>query len=103
MALHVLRLAVGRQAHDLVLAGVDLEPGVVGEGGVEQPERVRKGNLPERRQLACPAPTHADVVAHSPTPSMQRTAAVSKGDGIEGRGRVRLVVLAEEDRGSRAS
>ena len=28
-----------------------------------------------------PRPSHADVVAHSPTPSMHRTAAVSNGEG----------------------
>ena len=32
----ILRLAVGREAHHLVLAGIDLEAGVVGEGRVEQ-------------------------------------------------------------------
>ena len=30
------------QSHQLVLAGVDPEPRVVGEGGIEQPQRVRK-------------------------------------------------------------
>ena len=50
--LHVLRPPVGRQPHHLVLARVDLEAGVVGERRVEQAERVREGDLPERRQLA---------------------------------------------------
>ncbi len=50
------RLAVGRQAHQLVLAGVDLEPGVVGEGRIEQPQRMREVDLPQRRQRGCPRP-----------------------------------------------
>src|SRR4029077_16791660 len=40
--LNVFRLAIGREPHDLVLAGVHLEPGVIGEGGIEQTERMRK-------------------------------------------------------------
>ena len=40
--LHVGRLAVGCEPHHLVLAGIDLEAGVVGERGIEQPERVRE-------------------------------------------------------------
>ena len=36
--LHVLGLAVGRQAHDLVLTGVDAEAGEVGERGIQQAE-----------------------------------------------------------------
>ncbi len=43
--IHVLGLAVRRETHHLVLAGVDLEPGVVGERRVEQPERVRPVEL----------------------------------------------------------
>src|SRR3546814_16234682 len=35
------RLAIGREAHHLVFAGVDLEAGVVGEGRVQQPQRGR--------------------------------------------------------------
>ena len=41
----VPRLAVGGQAHQLVLAGVDLEAAEVGEGRVEQAERVGKVEL----------------------------------------------------------
>ena len=40
--LHVARLAVGREAHDLVLAGVDAEARVVCEGRVEHPQAVRE-------------------------------------------------------------
>ena len=51
----VLRLAVGRQAHHLVLAGVHLEAGVVGEGRVEQPQGVREVDLPRHLQLVAVA------------------------------------------------
>ena len=44
-ALREFRLAVGREPHHLVLAGVDLEAGVIGEGRVEQAERMRKVDL----------------------------------------------------------
>ena len=39
------RPPVGGQSHQLVFAGVDSEPRVVGEGGVEQSQRVRKPQL----------------------------------------------------------
>jgi hypothetical protein len=32
--LNIFRLAIGREPHDLVLAGVHLEPKVIGEGGI---------------------------------------------------------------------
>ena len=41
----VFRRAVGRKPHQLVLAGIDLEAGIVGEGGVEQAEAVREMDL----------------------------------------------------------
>ena len=46
-----LRLAVGREAHHLVLARIDLEAGVVGEGRVEQAERVREVDLLQHLEL----------------------------------------------------
>ena len=48
----VARLAIGRQPHQLVLPGIDLEPAVIGDGAVEQPERVRVMDLPQRRHGA---------------------------------------------------
>ena len=77
----VARLAVGREAHQLVLAGVDLEAGEVGERGVEQPERVREVQLLRAARCALPLPMPIDAVAHSPTPSRVRIAASSNGDG----------------------
>jgi hypothetical protein len=49
------RLAVGRKPHHLVLAGVDLEPRVVGEGRVEQPERMREVDLLVHLEPVAPA------------------------------------------------
>ena len=43
--LDVLRLAVGRESHDLVLTGVHPEPGVVGKCGIEEAERMREVRL----------------------------------------------------------
>ena len=43
--LHEPRLAIGREAHHLVLAGVDLEAGVVRERGIQQAQRVREVDL----------------------------------------------------------
>ena len=51
----VLRLAVGGKPHDLVLAGVDLEARVVGEGRVQQAQRMRELELREDRHLVVPA------------------------------------------------
>ena len=41
----IFRLPIGREPHQLVLAGVDAKTGVVGKGRVEQPERVRELEL----------------------------------------------------------
>ena len=42
------RAAVGGEAHQLVLAGVDLEPAEVGERRVQEAERVREADLGDR-------------------------------------------------------
>ena len=65
-------LSVGGEAHQLVLARVHPEPGVVREGRVEQPEgcagrRSRSGSPAARRHRLPEV-----AVAHSPTPSMVR-------------------------------
>ena len=38
--IHIFWLAIGSQAHELVLARIDLETGVIGECGVEQPQGI---------------------------------------------------------------
>ena len=53
----VAGLPVGREAHQLVLAGIHLEAAVVGEGRIQQPERVRKADLVrELEAVAAPTP-----------------------------------------------
>ena len=75
----ILRLAVRGEPHQLVLARVDLEAGEVGERRIEQAERMRESRSPRAASALLPSPIHADVVAHSPTPSMHSTAARSNG------------------------
>ena len=89
-------LAVGREAHQLVLARVHPETGEVGEGRVEEPQGVREGDLAEELELVPLA--HADgggrPLAHAVEGQHGR---LLEGRGVEGRRRVRLVVLGEED------
>ncbi len=54
----VLRLAVGRQPHQLVFAGIHPEAGVIGKGRVQHAQRVREVQLPLRRQLVALAQPH---------------------------------------------
>ena len=51
----VLRLAVGSEAHELVLATVDLEAAVVGEGRVQEADGVRELELREHLEPASTA------------------------------------------------
>ncbi len=53
--LRIFRLAIGREPHHLVLAGIDLEAGVVGEGRIEQPDRVREVDLAPEIERVVPA------------------------------------------------
>ena len=39
------RLAIGRQPHEFVFAGIDAEAAIRGECGIEQPERVREAEF----------------------------------------------------------
>ena len=55
----VHRLAVRRQAHELVFAAIDLETAVVCEAGIEQTERMRKGKMAQQLD----AVAFADAVA----------------------------------------
>ena len=87
------RPAVGRQAHQLVFAAVDLEAAVVSECRVKQPERVRKLRGGAVSSIRLPRPTPIVVVLHSPTPSSVRIAASSNGTREKGAGRMALVVV----------
>ena len=96
----VLRAPIGRQAHHLVLAGVDLEAEVVGEGRVEEADRVREGDLPERGQLAAVAePGRRGGPLTDPIHAQHRRGGERRR--IECRRRVGFVVLAEEEMGKR--
>ena len=93
----ILRLAVRGQAHHLVLAGIDLEAGVIREGGVEETQRVREVDL-----LA-----HLEVVPRAETYGGGRPLADAvhgQDDGLlergreEGARRMALVMLGKEQR-----
>ena len=47
----VFRRPIGREPHQLVFARIDLEAGVVGEGGVEQTQAVREMDLLVDREV----------------------------------------------------
>ena len=76
----VLRFAVRRESHHLVLAAVDFESGVVSERAVEQAHTVWIAKLLERVN-SFPFPMPMELVAHSPTPSIVSIAASSNGEG----------------------
>src|SRR5690606_38018198 len=91
----VAGLAVRREAHQLVLARIDLEAGVISESRIQQPEGMRKIDLPERLQLA---PVTEPCGRRRPFPD-----AVHAEDGrglerarVERRSRMRLMVRREE-------
>jgi hypothetical protein len=90
------RLAVGREPHQLVLAGVDLEAGEVGEGRVEEPERVRELDLLEDLQplALADADRRRRPLADAVEGEHRR---LGEGRGVEGGGGVRLVVGGEVD------
>ena len=56
-----------------------------------------EANLVASARILLPRPTPKQVVDHSPTPSSVRIAASSNGDGKEGAGGVRLVVIGEHE------
>ena len=91
----VLRLAVGRQAHHLVLAGVHLEAGVVGEGRIEQADRVREVDLVRDLQIVAIADAEAGGGPLADAVDGQEGRRLV-GRREERRRGVRLVVLGEE-------
>jgi hypothetical protein len=90
------RRAVGREPHHLVLAGIDLEAGVVGEGRVQEPEAVGEMDfLGDREVAAVPdrgrrGGPFADAVEGEHRGPLERR-------GIERGGRVAQMVLAEQE------
>ena len=92
----VLRLAVGGQAHQLVLARIDLESAVIGEGRVEHAGRVRKVELVREIDAVAAAGAVAGggPLAHAVD---GKNGGFFERRGKEGAGRVRLVVLGEDE------
>ena len=89
--------AVRRQPHQLVFAAVDLEPAVVGEGRVEQPERVRKLHL--LRQLDRVAAADADRGRRPLADAVERQdGGLVERAREERAGGMALVVIREDDR-----
>ena len=98
MTLGVLRLAVGREPHHLVLAGVDLEAGVVGEGGVEQAQRVGEVQLAVDREIGRRAQARRGRAPLADAVERQHQRLLERG-GVEGGGRVAQVVLGKQQLG----
>ena len=90
-------LAVRRHAHDLVLALVHLEAEERGEAPIQQPERMREAHLLRELDGRCPIPSPIAVVVHSPTPSIVRIGRLVEWRAEERAGRVREVMLDEQD------
>ena len=91
------RPAVGREAHELVFAGVDAEAGVVGEGRVEQAERV--GKFLFLQQLDLSVATAAERGGRPFADAVEREDGGARKRRREERARgVRLVVAAEMHR-----
>src|SRR5262249_53641425 len=90
----VFRRSIGRKPHQLVFARIDLEAGVIGEGGVEQPEAVREMDLLMDREVLSIADgdRRGRPLAHAIEGEDDRSVERRR---IEGRGGVAQVVLAE--------
>src|SRR4051812_4567715 len=92
----VLWLTVGREAHDLVFARVDLEAGEVGEGRIEESERVGPAELMGKvdaisfARSVCGGRPLADAVHGENCRALEWRR-------IESARRVRLVVLGVEN------
>ena len=74
------RPSVRRQPHELVFTGVNPKTAVIGEGGINRPSECGKRNSLSI-VISLPRPQPMVVVAHSPTPAMERMVASSMGDG----------------------
>ena len=89
------RLAVGREAHDLVFTRVDLEAGVVGKGRIEQSQRMREVQLFQHLEAVALAVAQrrgrplADAIHGQDGGFLERR-------GKERRGGMALVMLAEQ-------
>jgi hypothetical protein len=95
----VNRASVGREAHELVLAAVDLETAVIGERGVEEPERMGEADLASELQMVAVADTPG---GRGPFPDAieGEDGGTVEGAGKEGAGGVALVVVGEDQLGA---
>ena len=85
------RAAIGGEPHDLVLALVDLEPEILGEHRVEQPERIREMDRPDFGQAVALAEMHCrGLVLADPVEGDDDGALERRGE--ERRGGVRAVM-----------
>ena len=89
------RLTVGREPHDLVLAAVDPEARVIGEGRVEQPQRMGKAQLLDHLERRAPADGDRRRRPF-PDPVQRQHQRLVEGRGIEGAGRVAVVMPGEQ-------
>ena len=89
------RLAIGRKPHHLVLAGIHLEAGIVGERRIEQAKRMGKVDLLQHVQLMAMANGQGGggPFAH---PVHGQDGGLMEGGGEEGTRRMTLVVLGEQ-------
>src|SRR5207249_1865710 len=95
--LDVRRLAIRREAHQFVFAGVDPETAVGGKRGVKEPERMRKTQLFQHLYLA--TITASNCGGGPFTNSIDRqNRRFRKWRRKEGAGRVRLMMFGEENR-----
>ena len=92
----VLGLPVWGQAHQLVLAGVHPEAGVVSKCRVQQSQRMREMNLPQHLQLL-PLPQRHRSRGPFPHPVHGQDHGFIERRGIIRAGRVTEVMLCEEE------
>src|SRR5690242_18994944 len=91
----IFRLAIRSEAHDLVFARIDFESRVIRKGRVQQSDRVRKWNFPQRRQgVPFTEPSGGRRPFSDSVHAQDRGLLIRRGK--KGGGCVRLMVLAKE-------
>ena len=88
-------LAVGRKAHDLVLARIDFEPRVIGEGRIEEPDAMWPVDLTHRLKCVAAADGNRCRCPFADTVHGQHNGLL-KRRREEGGGRMALVVFGKE-------
>ncbi len=90
-----MRLAVRRKPHQLVLPGIDPEPEIVGEGGVQEPEAVREMNFLEHVDRVAVPHAHHGGAPFADAVDGEHQSVVERG-GVERAGGMRVMVLGEQ-------